>query len=154
MNLGDFGTSVNGQVLLDFTYFGATIRVHPDFGELDYVDFMNKAGNVETNDAIADGLIKDLMRMCIHPEDFDAFWRLARETRQRTEDIFPIAHRIVAAVSERPTGRPSGSSDGLSRTQQNSAGDDFSAAMAANAGRPDRQLALVRAHEEQVRATA
>jgi hypothetical protein len=146
MYLGDFGTEPTPtEDDITFGYFGRQMRAHPELCELDMVEFLSVAGNQSATDA----LVKTLAWMCVHPDDFHEFWTLARRMRQQSADIFALCHEIVAAVAERPTGRSSDSSGGPSSTPQSSAGDDFSVAMRANAGRPDRQLAIVRAREAQ-----
>lgn len=148
MNLGEFGTPPPPAEPVEITYFNETIRANPELGELDYVDFMSTAGGVDVTNPLAAGLIKDFARLCIHGEDFDTFWSLARKNRQGVEDLFPLLQRIVEKVTERPTGRPSDSSDGPSTTPQSSEDADFSRAMQEYSGRPDLQLAIVRADED------
>jgi len=147
MNLGTFGEPAPEAEGIEFTYFGHTIRANPTLGELDYVDFMHTAGGMATTDVRAAGMVKDFARMCVHPEDFETFWALARANRQGVDDIFPICQRIVEAVGERPTGRSSDSSAGPSSTQQSSEDVDFSEAMDSYKGRPDLQLAVIRGRE-------
>lgn len=144
MHIGDFGTEPPpAEEDITFGYFGRQMRAHPELCELDMVEFMSAAGNQSATDA----LVKTLAWMCVHPDDFHEFWTLARRMKQRSDDIFILCQKLIEVIAERPTGRSSDSSDGPSSTARSSGGDDFSVAMAANAGRPDRQLAIVRAHE-------
>lgn len=148
-HLGDFGEQVDEPEEVTFGYFGETVRVNPALSDLDLVDFVDLVGDGTGLGLEQVGLIKDFARQCIHGDDFDRFWATARNNRQGITEVYELLAKIVAAVTERPTGRSSGSAGGPSSTSTNSADDDLSTALQRYEGRPDFQLALVRAHEEQ-----
>jgi hypothetical protein len=148
MHIGDFGTEPVEADPITFGYFGETIRVNPTLSELDYLDFMEQAGALEVADSAAATTIKGFARACIHPDDFDRFWNAARNNRQGVTDVFTLLGQIVEAMTDRPTGRSSGSAGGQPTDGTRSA-DDFSRAMRRYEGRPDLQLAIVRAQEAQ-----
>lgn len=139
-DLGSFGVETDEVVEPDtFTYFGTTVRVSPAFGELDVADFFEAAASIDQgNVATATAALKGVFRSCIVAEDFDAFWSTAKAHRQGIEDLMEIIMVIVEAVAERPTQRPSVSSDGPSRTRATSAAASSS-------------LVIVRSLEEQGR---
>lgn len=141
-NLGSFGeTREIGEI--SFDYFGQTLRANPELGELDYVDFMDKAGGAEAEGALGLSFVKDFARLCIHPDDFDEFWALARKHRQGVEDVFKVCRAIVEQVSDRPTTQPSDSSDGQTTTDTKSEPGLSSTLAERLAGRPDLQLLVL-----------
>jgi hypothetical protein len=91
------------------------------------------------------GALKGFLRSLIHPEDFAAFWAAAKANGQRFSDLMTIGRRIIEGVTDRPTGRPSGSTDGPSSTPTNSRSGAASIAASAHPGRPDLQVAALRA---------
>lgn len=142
-SLGSFGTPREVVEVVDtFDYFGSEIRVSPEFGELDLADFMEAAAGLDEDSVDALSLVKRTMRSAVHAEDFDTFWRLAKANRQGTEDLMPVLYACVEAVAERPTQRPSDSSDGPSATRALSAVDSSSQVIGRleGNGRPDLAL--------------
>lgn len=141
-HLGSFGETHDADEIT-FDYFGATIHANPELGELDYVDFMDKAGSVEASGALGLSFVKDFGRLCIATDDFDEFWALARKHKQHVEDVFKVLRAIVEQVADRPTTQPSGSSDGQTTTGTKS-GDGLSSTLSEHlAGRPDLQLLVL-----------
>lgn len=124
---------------LAFGYFGETIRISYDFGEAAFVDWVDEYGQLGENDVKGMLATKRLMEQVVHPDDFEMFWRLARANKQTSVDLAGVFKAALEAMSERPTSRPSDSSDGPATTVPSSAGgssqrviDRFEAA-----GRPD-----------------
>lgn len=132
-SIGQLGTR-REPLDLDFTYFGATVRVHPqasDTVELEFLDAgkdldlsalegvdLAKLDETESEKVIAAAsavskavaagyrLIKGSLRRVIHPDDFDTYWRLAVENGQQIRDLMADLKRITAAVVEAETGFP------------------------------------------------
>ena len=168
--IGSFGDD-NLDVDLTFGWFSESIRVHPLAGELTYMDFMARASEVDEEDQ-AEGvkLTMEFLRGQVHPDDWDLFWRIAREKRQTLEQLMRVSKSIVEAVSGFPTGQPSDSSVGQppiqpkskvgssrqvsSRKRAIEAGpspDDVTdKAMSHLVGRPDLQLVVAKAAASQV----
>jgi hypothetical protein len=145
-SLGSFGKRKDRSERT-FGFFDLTVRVNPTFGQLDLVDFMESARAVEQDDPSAMALVKDVLRAAVHPDDFDAFWRVAKTEQQDVEDLMAVLHAIVEALAERPTSQPSDSSAGLPTTAPRSSGG--SDALAAKRrleeqGRPDLAVAVLR----------
>lgn len=118
-NLGDFGVQHDAHAELEFGYFGQTIRVHPDAGELTYVEFMAKAAVLEdTPQNQTEGLVitMEFLHNQIHPDDWDSFYTLAKHNHQKLEDLMLISRAIVEAVAAFPTGQQSGSAPTSSTT--------------------------------------
>lgn len=149
--LGDFTGELTEAEVLTFGYFGTEIRVNPAFGELDVFDFMEEASSLDENDPAAMTLIKRSLRACVHEDDFDQFWKLARRNRQTSADLTQIFRQVLEAVTDRPTQQPSDSSDGPVSIGTKSTGGSSSAVVRRleAQGRPDLALAVVRAQEAQ-----
>jgi hypothetical protein len=178
-HLGSLGTE-RPQFDCDFEWFGATIRANPDVSpELELADFMKRASSIDLGEVDTDNVtpeqiakaagameaVTELIRPLVHPDDFDTFWDLAKRNRQDIQDLMNVAMQLVEVASGFPSGRPSSSSAGRSRTKQRSrVGSSPRASRAAHKrtgspdpvatralslvpGRPDLQAAIVRAHE-------
>lgn len=157
----------HGEAEYAFRYFGAVIRVHPEFGELSYVEFMAKATEVDEED-IENGLplLMAYLKDQVHPDDWDEFFKLAKSKRQTTKDLMELSNKILGVLSGFPTEpqddlspTPSSgelkSKDGSSAQAVNrraahhrkSAAKTVEHAMHLLEGRPDLQMAVLRAQE-------
>ena len=132
---------------LSFDYFGETIRVHPGASNLVELEFMEKAKGIQLSaegldldnlDAadeagtlkaaqtvarmasLASDAVVGTLRKLIHPDDWDAYWRLAQANGQLLDDLMADQKAILTAVTEAaarfPTGPSSGSSPGPTTT--------------------------------------
>jgi hypothetical protein len=112
-NIASFGAPSTEEVEADtFDYFGVSIRLNPEFSELDYVDFMEKASVLDTMDPRAITATKDFLRSMVHGEDFDLLWQTARKNRQGLQGLMETANKLLTVMTGRPTEAPSGSSTG------------------------------------------
>ncbi|AGL19497.1 hypothetical protein [Actinoplanes sp. N902-109] len=197
-NIGTLGTP-RTPVDLEFTYFGATIRVHPQASDAVELDFLDAGRHVQvdqlrdidlatldeeqTRAAVstlsqavlaAHRLIKDSLRAIIHPDDFELYWKLARDNGQHIRDLMADLKSVTAAIVEAETGfpttPPAGSPPGPDSELVKSAGGSSSAAAPASSdadkalvllsGRPDLQEFVVlqeetdQARQEQTAAGA
>jgi hypothetical protein len=146
--LGSFGEAREEQSDT-FEYFTVEMRVNPNLSELDVLDFMETAFTVDQEDPKAVLVVKKFLRSLVHDDDFENFWQLARANRQRIEDIQAVAKAIVEAVTARPTKRPSVSSRGRPATGRKSKAGSSARVLTRLEGRPDLQLAVVKAQEAQ-----
>jgi hypothetical protein len=108
-----------------FEWFGESIRTHPNVSELPFLDLLEKAedGEIDENDPRTGVLVKGLFREYVHPDDFDRFWKLAREHGQGTDDLIVVVYRILELKAERrPTKPSSGSRRGRTPTAAKSRG--------------------------------
>jgi hypothetical protein len=169
-SLGDLGTP-RDAVELDFSWFGETIRVHPDASDLRTADFLMEFGDLDMDDETAarramEAMSEHLLGQ-IHPDDRDLFWRLAKDNRQQMADIMAVSKAITEAVAGFPTQRSSGSAPTAPRTGPRSTALASSreqrrreerggsarrdqvtdSAMGLLKDRPDLRLALVRQRE-------
>lgn len=167
-SLGSFGTE-REPLDLDFNWFGETIRVNPDASDLDFMEFMQNAENIELPDDL-EGLtasqqaavmntmtavttaMNAFVRGQIHPQDWERFWRTAKAHRQQNSDLMQLSRDITAAVARFPTGRSSGSGTTPSTTSPKSSAAASSTARRERVtghalellkGRPDLKLALI-----------
>jgi hypothetical protein len=146
--LGDFG-SAQPALDLKFGYLGHVIRVAPDFSELALADFITEAATVDEDSPAAMGVIHKFAALMVHPEDFDQFWSAALAGRQSTADLLAVISSVMGAVVGRPTQPLSDSSAGQRRTGPKSTPGLSPEVLHRLDGRPDLQLAVVRAYEAQ-----
>src|SRR5664279_5449544 len=128
-----------------FGYYGADVRVHPEFGELVFSGWVGEFGALDEDDTAS--VVKGataaqvLMSRVIHADDFDTFWKLTLKNRQTTVDLMGLVSKIVEAQADRPTKQSSDSSAGQKRTRASSKAASSSVARLEAEGRPD--LALI-----------
>jgi hypothetical protein len=136
-----------------FTYFGKEIRLASEFNEVELVDLMEAARNVDERDPTAVVVIKDTLRIFMDSRDFDDFWATAKRNKQKIEDLAILMQQLMTALTDRPTQRPSGSSVGRSLTVENLPGDSPTP---VSLGRPDLQYLIDsgRADAAKVKAVA
>lgn len=150
-SLGSFGTP-RDALDINFDYFGTMVRVNPDLSGVSLIDFMREATGLDQGDpdikAVV-GAADSMLHYIVHPDDFDAFWAVAKSQRQTLEDLTDLMQQLIEAVTEVPTERPSTSSDGPLSTEPSSS--DVSSlpdiARFEAAGRPD--LALLKRREQE-----
>jgi hypothetical protein len=147
-HLGDFGTE-RDVVEAEFGYFGATIRVNPDITDVGVLEVFAALGEMsEDSEAVlVMSELRSAVATMVHPDDIERFWELAHRNRQTSEDIGSLASKLIEGLAGRPTKQPSDSSGGLPTTDTSSPAASSSPALRALAGRPDLQLAVVRAEE-------
>jgi hypothetical protein len=141
-NIGTLGQA-REPLDLEFSYFGATIRVHPhatdavelefleagrdldlselegvDLAQVDALDPEQHARIARTfGQAVAVGAraLMDALRQLVHPDDWAAYWRLGMENGQQTRDRMADIKAITSAVVEATTDFPSGRPSGSPR---------------------------------------
>jgi hypothetical protein len=105
-----------------------------------------------------DGLVAiyDLLRNVIADEDWGRFEEHASVTRADGDDLLEVVKQAMAAISERPTDRPSDSSDGPQATSDSSADVSSSPVIhrLEQEGRPSIALMVQQAQEQGSRASA
>jgi hypothetical protein len=150
--LGDFGEVHEPLAEASFGFFGEDVRINPGMSELEFVDFMEAAADLDESNPAAMKMIKGLFRNLVHPEDFDVFWQAAKANRQTIGDLFGVWQKVTEALTARPTGQPADSSGGQSTTPVKSKGDSYSRALTLLEGRPDLQDVVVRKQEARLGA--
>jgi hypothetical protein len=132
---------------MTFQWFGATIRVSPDAGDLSLIGFLEQAARINAQDATgAMVVVKAFLQGQVDERDWDLLMLKAKENHQQYEDLLRLSKNIVTAVTAFPTGRPSESSDGPPSTDPRSKGGSFSpaavAVMEELKGRPWLKMAV------------
>lgn len=104
---------------------------------------------VDTDSMEGLALIYDLLKASIVDEQWPRFEQLATDNRSTNDQMWEVMVRVLEVVSERPTSRPSASSDGPSDTQASSAVDSSSRVIARleEQGRPDLANVVLLARE-------
>jgi hypothetical protein len=153
-DLGELGTA-RPPVDMTFQWFGETIRVSPDAGDLTLIEFLEQASRIDATDATAAMVVvKAFLHGQVDERDWDLLMRKAKENHQQYEDLLTLSKSIVFAVTAFPTGRPSDSSDGPQSTDPKSRAGSFSTparqVIGDMKGRPDLKMVVWQA--EQARA--
>lgn len=153
-NLGDFSGEETPVDDLTFGWFGAELRVHPELCDTSYVDWMEEFGDLDKNDPKAALGVKRFMQVVVHPDDFEQYWALGKKHRRTQEQHFEVAHKLIDAITDRPTEQSSDSSAGLSATAENSMDASYERVIQEleGEGRPDLALVYVEAQEAGVTA--
>lgn len=135
-------------------YYGTDIRVvlDPISLELAFEEFMDVASGLEgVDDPRSFAVVRQFLRLMIHPDDFNTFWRLVRTNRQDTTRQMEFGKWLMEELSGHPIVQQSGSAPGLLGTLPNS-GDDASSRVQERLeaqGRPDLALVVVNHREAQ-----
>lgn len=150
-HLGDLGTA-RPENDASFGWFGSVVRVHPDLSDLALIELVQTMVNVgdEKDGGKAMDTVAGIARALVHPDDHDGFWAQAKQNRQTMEDIVNLAGKLIGALADRPTRLPSDSSAGQQGTGPNSTGGSSSPAVRLLEGRPDLQVAVMRAEAAKV----
>lgn len=144
-HLGDFG--VEKEPTCDtFGYFGATLRTNPDLTDLAALEAFETVREADSKSSVLAGL-RVVVATLIHPDDADECWRLARENRQGIDEMGDLAARLLEAATDRPFERRGDSSNGPPTTGTSSEVVSVSPALRVLEGRPDLQVAVVRAQK-------
>ena len=98
----------------------------------------DKAGEAVMNNMAA---LYDLVEHVLRPEDFDRFMALCDEHGVDDAGLYEFTGKMIGAAAERPTERPSASSDGPSTAPESSGSRLVELATERFPGRPDLQMA-------------
>lgn len=133
-----------------FDWLGESFRMADRIGRMPALRFA-KIASLGVDGSEMDGMaaMYDLIKACVHPSDWHRFEAHADTQAASEDDLWGAIHLILAGQASRPTSRPSDSSDGPSATEPNSTSTPAGRAIARLDGRPDLQLAVVRAAEAQ-----
>ncbi len=119
-------------------FFGETFRLAAKPNRYAMLRFLSmaKRGDELPEDEAAETLM-DLLRRCIHADDWDRFDRTALDNDADWEDhLMPVVAEVYKQETDRPTQRPSDSSVGPSNTAPSSTADSSSLASRLQS-RPD-----------------
>lgn len=131
-------------------FFGEKLRMADKIGRMPVLRYAKLASR-GVDSSSPEGLVVmyDLLKACIHSEDWDRFNDLADENAADDIRLWELLGDITAKHTARPTLRSSDSSDGPSDIAPSSTSTPAGRAIARLDGRPDLQLAVVRAAEAQ-----
>ena len=114
-------------------------------------------GDVDSNDMEGLNAMYELLESVIEPDDWQRFKRHAKKTRAVDKDLMMLVRKVIRGETDRPTVRPSDSSDGPEVTAPSSESEQDSAEpedlqlrvvrREEALGRPDRALMVLMAHE-------
>jgi hypothetical protein len=95
----------------------------------------------------------DLLEQCIAPQDWPRFEAHADKVRADGEQLMKVVSDVLEVVTQRPTQRPSASSDGPQTVSESSAANSSDAVIRRleEKGRPDLALVVLETQEWQAR---
>lgn len=130
------------------TFNGAEFAVASKIGLMPLMRFAKvaKAG-VDSSDEEGMVAMYDLLQQCIADEEWTRFEAHADKTRADDQELLQVVKDVMAILSERPTSRPSASSDGPQSTAPTSEEDSSSLEVVRrlkSQGRPDLAMAVLR----------
>lgn len=127
-------------------FAGETFTVSDRIGLMPLMRFA-KVAKSGVDSADMDGLaaMYDLLQQCFPDQEWQRFEAAADRTHADGDELMGIVGKVFEVLSERPTSRPSDSSDGPSSTEQSSAGG-FSLPVRLD-GRPDLQMIALNVQE-------
>jgi hypothetical protein len=168
-DLGELGQS-RGTINITFGWFGRQLRVNPGAGELELVEFLVEADEIDVGETDMDleaslpamRATFKFLKAQIHPDDWPVFFDLAKVNRQSTMDLMKVAMLIVDKLSAFPTGPSAVSGAGTGPTSPSATDGSPSPVSAASAltrralsmvppTRPDLAAAYVDAAEARAR---
>lgn len=144
-HLGDFGTE-RAAVSDTFGYFGHTLRTNPELTDLAALEVFEAVRSADDRSSVLAAL-RNVVATLIHPDDADLCWSLAKANRQGIEEMGDLAARLLEAATDRPFEQPSDSSPSPPSTGMRSEDGSDLPALRVLDGRPDLQVAVVRAQK-------
>lgn len=121
-------------------------------------------GDVDSNDMEGLNAMYELLESVIEPEEWQRFKRHAKKTRAVDEDLMGLVRRVIRGETDRPTVRPSDSSDGPVVTEPRSEFEQDSSEPAdltmrvvrrlEAEGRPDKALLVLKTAEQRATSAA
>lgn len=104
-----------------------------------------QSGDVSEQDALI--AMYDLIEACFDPIDWERFQQAAMKHRADSDELMAVVSQVFLVLADRPTSRPSDSSDGPLTTAPSSTSTHVDRAIARLDGRPDLQLMVTKAQE-------
>jgi hypothetical protein len=129
-------------------FYGEQFRIADRIGLMPMMRFAKAAkSGVDSNDLDGLAAMYDLLEQCLADDEWPRFEKHADRHRADGDELMEIVSKVFEVLSERPTQRPSDSSDGPSTTTSSSTAGSSSRALRQLDGRPDLQVAVLRAQE-------
>ena len=129
--------------MAEATFFGEKFELRP-VQQFLLMEFAEVVDDADENGIPAAAAMMRLLREAVLPEDWKRFRALAVKNNATGEDLMPVIQATVEEGDDRPTVRSSDSSDGPDVTASRSVSPAVSRVLSAEAGRPDRQMGILR----------
>ena len=127
-------------------FFGERFDLSTEVSEWALMEFAEVAADgVDGNMMAGLAAMMRLVKECVDPHDLSRFVATARRNRAKSEHLLPVLEATFNVTTQRPTMRPSDSSDGPSATVPSSVVNSVDRGLERLNGRPDLQLAVLHA---------
>ena len=127
-------------------FFGEQIELADECSEWALMEFADTAERVESESLPALAATMRLLKEAVAPKDWARFTATARKHKAKAEQCLPVVVAVFEGATDRPTSLPADSLAGQRTTEPNSPAGSSSPATLLS-GRPDLQLAVLRAQE-------
>lgn len=105
------------------TLAGQEFRMSERIGLMPLLRFAHaSAKGVDSNDMQGLAAMYEVIRDCIDESEWDRFQQHAIDTKAESEELLQVVSDVIEVLSARPTGSPSGSSNGRQQTSRSSKG--------------------------------
>lgn len=143
--IGEFGAATRDEdsnVEPDtFTFYGETFTVADRVGAMPLLRFAAIAdAGTQAEELAGLAAMHELLRDCLAPGDWSRFQKVAADQKVEADELMEVCGTIYAAVTGRPTQRPSVSAAGSSETSASSREPSFSAASSPLGNVPPIQM--------------
>lgn len=92
---------------------GEKFRTADAIGLMALMRFAHVArSGTDANDLAGLAAMYDLLEQCFPEAEFERFQQVALRTKAKGDELMGVVGKVIEAISARPTGRPSDSSDG------------------------------------------
>lgn len=122
-NLGSFGAARAQATQVEpdtFEWYGETMRVSDRLGAAPLFDYAAAiVSELDIRDMQAVAATREMLRDCIHEDDWAMFWGLVKTNKTSPEELAELSALLYEHIAARPTVQPSGSASGLSETGNN-----------------------------------
>lgn len=133
--------------MFEVTFYGETFNFVDNVGDFALMEFAESAERVDTESLAGLAAIMRLLKAAVVEDEWTGFQATARKNKATVEACMKLVMEVFEREADRPTVRPSGSSDGPPPTAGKSV--DVSSLRVAQRleGRPDLQLMVLQAAE-------
>lgn len=134
--------------MAEVVFYGEKFTFVDSVGDFAFMEFAEAAERVDTESLAGLAAIMRLLKAAVVPEDWPRFQAAARKNRASVEVCMELVMTLFEEETDRPTVRPSVSSDGPRTIEPKSEeGSSSVVTRLAGQGRPDLALIAIRAQE-------
>lgn len=127
-------------------FFGEQIALADEISEWALMEFAEAAEHTDEASLGGYAAVMRLLEEAVAAQDWQRFRSLARKNKATSAQCMPAVVAVFEAQTDRPTSRPAVSSDGPPATAPSSTVGS-SSLVTSLSGRPDLQVAVLRARE-------